>query len=132
MINITAEQKQSIIEHAKTAEKHEACGVLAGKNNKVEKVYLMKNTSDTPETCYFMEPKEQLQVMKEIRNKGLAMLGIFHSHPESEAYPSAKDLELAFYPDAVYVIVSLKDINKPDFRAFRIVEGKIVEEEIEL
>jgi proteasome lid subunit RPN8/RPN11 len=58
------------------------------------------------------------------------MVGIYHSHTESEAYPSGRDLELAFYPDAYYIIISLKDKKNPSIRAFRIVEGKISEEEI--
>ncbi len=129
MIKITGQQKQEIIEQARQAEKNEACGILAGKNATVERVYKMTNTSDKPETCYFMDPKEQLNVMKDIRNSGLEMLGIYHSHPASPAYPSAKDVELAFYPEAIYIIVSLQ-VGEPSFKAFKIVEGKISEEEI--
>lgn len=132
MIFISSEQRNEIIRHAKEALPHEACGILAGKNGKVEKNYKMTNTSETPETCYFMDPKEQFKVMKEIRQSGMGMIGIYHSHTGSEAYPSARDLELAFYPEASYVIVSLKNINNPEVRAFKIVEGKINEEEIKL
>jgi proteasome lid subunit RPN8/RPN11 len=130
MINITNGQKNEIVEHATSAKKHEACGILAGKSEKVEKVYKMTNTSDTPETCYFMDPKEQLTVTKEIRSSGLELIGIYHSHPGSGAYPSAKDVELAFYPEASYVIVTLQR-GKPEFRSFRIVEERIGEEEIQ-
>jgi proteasome lid subunit RPN8/RPN11 len=130
MIETSEKQKQEIIDHARASSKHEACGILAGKNGKVEKVYKMTNTSDTPETCYFMDPKEQLNVMKEIRNSGLEMIGIYHSHPASPAFPSEKDIELAFYPETSYVIVSLQKEGKPEFRAFRILDGKITEEEI--
>jgi len=132
MLAINAQQKKEILEHVRNSLPHEACGILAGKEGKVEKVYKMTNTSDSPETCYFMDPKEQLRIMKEIRNCGLEMVGIYHSHTGSEAYPSARDIELAFYPEAVYVIVSLKDINNPVVRAFRIVEGKILEEEVKV
>lgn len=132
MIEISEKQKQEIFEHAKTAGKHEACGILAGKAGKVEKVYKMANTSDSPETCYFMDPKEQLKVMKEIRNKDLEMIGIYHSHVGSGAYPSARDVELAFYPEAIYVIISLQNINNPILRAFRIKEETIKEEEIKV
>ena len=122
--------QDEIIKHVQATSPSEACGILAGRRGKVDKIYQMKNTSDKPEICYFMDPKEQLEVMKEIRNLGQEMVGIYHSHTENEAYPSARDLELAFYPDAYYIIISLKDKKNPSIRAFRIVEGKISEEEI--
>ncbi|MFH1683920.1 MAG: M67 family metallopeptidase [Candidatus Margulisiibacteriota bacterium] len=130
MIVISEKQKQEIVEHAKDSKSHEACGILAGRKSEVEKIYRMTNTSESPETCYFMDPKEQFKVIKEIRNAGLEMIGIFHSHPNSPAYPSEKDKELAFYDDAIYVIVSLGGAD-PVFKAFKIADGKINEEKIE-
>ena len=130
MLIIKKEFRDEIIKHARLASPSEVCGILSGGGGKADKIYKMKNTSDKPEICYFMDPKEQLQVMKEIRSSGKEMVGIYHSHTESEAYPSARDLELAFYPDAYYIIISLKDNKNPSIRAFRIVEGKISEEEI--
>lgn len=127
---LSQKQREEIIQHARDSAPYEACGILAGRNNKVEKIYKMANTADNPQMCYFMDPKEQFKVMKEIRNSGIEMLAIYHSHTGSEAYPSARDIELAFYPEAVYVIVSLQDINSPKLRAFKIREGKIQEEEI--
>lgn len=79
-----------------------------------------------------MEPKEQLKVMKEIRDSKLSMIGIYHSHLESEAYPSSRDVELAYYPEVSYIIISIKDRDKPTIRSFNIVEGEIREEEIKI
>jgi protein-tyrosine-phosphatase len=90
----------------------------------------MTNTSDNPETCYFMKPEEQLKVFKEMRQSGIEMLGIYHSHSQSPAYPSQRDCEMAFYPEVDYVIISLKDYNNPEIRAFKIIEGRIEEENI--
>jgi proteasome lid subunit RPN8/RPN11 len=132
MLKISKSQISEIIEYAKGRLPHEACGILAGKEGKAGKVYKMTNTSNSPETCYFMDPKEQFEVMKEIRNLGMGMIAIYHSHTESEAYPSARDLELAFYPEADYVIISLQDISNPKIRAFKIVEGKIKEEKVQI
>ncbi len=130
MIILSSLRKEEIVKQALSAGKREACGILAGKERKIEKIYPITNTSEFPETCYFMDTKEQLKVMKEIRKKGLEMTGIYHTHPASEAYPSAKDVELAFYPEAAYVIISLKDPMRPELRAFKIAGGKITEEEI--
>ena len=96
----------------------------------VTKVYKMTNISESPQTCYFMNPEEQLKVFKEIRQLGIEMLGIYHSHSTVSAYPSSRDVELAYYPEADYVIISLKNFDTPEVRAFKIIEGKIEEEKI--
>jgi len=129
MLYLNENQKERLVEHSKKEEPNEACGILAGKNHKVEKVYEMVNTDNSAKT-FFMEPKEQLKVMKEIRNSALEMVGIYHSHLETDAYPSAHDVELAYYSEVSYVIVSVKDRDNPSIRSFKIVEGKINEEEV--
>ena len=108
---------------------NEACGILAGREGRAVKVYEMSNIDKSPST-YFMDAKEQLLVMKEIRNLGSEMVGIYHSHVASPAYPSGHDVEMAFYPQASCVIVSLADKDKPAVRSFKIVEGKITEEKL--
>ncbi len=139
MLWLNKRQADEIIEHSKRESPDEACGILAGKvspeppqkEKKVEKVYPMANAEASPQT-FFMDPKEQLKVMKEIRNSGLEMVGIYHSHLKTEAYPSAHDVELAFYPEVSFVIASIKDKDNPGIRSFRIVEGKIEEEEVRI
>lgn len=130
MLIIEEKYLSDILNHAKDGAPKEVCGILAGRDSRVEKVFKMTNVSEKPEICYFMDSKEQFKIMKEIRSLRLEMLGIYHSHPKSEAYPSARDIELAYYADAVYVIVSLQDKNNPKVRAFRILENKIEEEKI--
>lgn len=129
MLYLNKKQKDELIVHSKEEAPNEACGILAGKDGRIERVYRMKNQDKSPET-FFMDPKEQLKVMKEIRNSGLEMVGIYHSHLETKAYPSAHDVELAYYPEASYLIVSVEDRDNPKIRSFKIVEGKIEEEEI--
>jgi [CysO sulfur-carrier protein]-S-L-cysteine hydrolase len=110
---------------------NEACGILAGKDGRVEKVFEMTNTDKSAAT-FFMDAKEQLKVMKELRSSGLEMAGIYHSHVASRAYPSSHDVEMAFYPDASYVIVSLIDRDRPDIRSFKIRDNRIEEEELNI
>jgi len=131
MIYIARNLLKQMLEHSKREFPNEACGILAGKQGRVKKVYQMVNTDKSSKT-FFMEPKEQLKVMKEIRSLGLEMIGIYHSHVASEAYPSAHDLEMAFYPEVSYVIISIKDQDHPSIRSFRIEEGKISEEEVRI
>jgi len=136
MITITAEQKKKMEEQALKGGSGESCGILAGKKkgkcSLVSLVIPMTNVSDDPEHCYMMDPKEQLKTLKKLREKGLEMVGIYHSHPFSEAMPSKKDVELAFYSDVSYVIISLSDKRTPEMRAFRITDGKITEEGINI
>lgn len=125
---LSKKQLYDIIQHTKAGYPRETCGIIAGTDGKAEKIYKMKNISDKPEICYFMKPQEQLKIFKEIRKSGFELLGIYHSHTHSEAYPSQRDVEMAYYPEVVYVIVSLKNFNKPVIRAFRIAGGKITGE----
>lgn len=130
MLTIKKEFLEKIILHAKKELPNECCGILAGKNGTVKKVYDMKNIEKTP-LRFFAEPKQQFVVMKQIWKQGLDMVGIYHSHPDIDAYPSAHDVRTAFYPDVLYVIASLKN-TQPIVRAFRIVDSKITEEKIEI
>lgn len=128
---LSQEQLDKIISHCRSEFPNEACGILSGKDNIVEKVYKMTNI-DKSNVSYMMDPKEQFQVMKEMRNYGNKMVAIYHSHPHSPAFPSAKDVNLAFYSDAVYVIVGLTDNERPEIKAFEIIESKISEVKIEV
>lgn len=114
-----------MLAHCREACPHEACGVLAGKENQVSKIFKMTNIEKSP-VSYLMDSKEQFRVMKDMREKSLSMIAIFHSHPASAAYPSPRDVSLAFYEDAVYVIASLAG-KEPEVKAFSIREGEIRE-----
>ena len=133
-ISLKKTDLQRIIDHCTAGLPNESCGMLAGKDGTVEKVYCMKNAKPGPD-YYEMEPEEQFRVMKDIRDADLQMIGLFHSHPTGQAYPSSVDVEQAYwpgtqlpnYPDAVYVIVSLMDRSRPVARGFSIEEGKVTE-----
>ena len=132
MITIPKTIHDQLIQHAKEGYPNEACGILAGSaKDTVSVFYPMKNV-DEASISYFMDPKEQLIVFKEMRQKKIEMHGIYHSHVASEAAPSQKDVRLAFYPEVSYLIVSLSDMKKPVLRSFRIVEEKVTEEEIKI
>ncbi len=104
----------------------EACGILAGHENRVLELYKMSN-SDQSTDHFMMAPEEQFAVVKNIRTKGLEMLAIYHSHPGSPARPSAEDVRLALTSGVLYVIVSLQEATKPQIRGFSI-EAEVVGE----
>ncbi len=116
---------EDMLRHAEEGAPEEVCGILAGRGQEVTEVYRMTNTEHSP-VSYFMDPKEQFRVMKDMRQKGLKMLGIYHSHPVAGPYPSRKDIDLAFYDDVAYVIISLMG-GMPEVKAFRIKDGRAEE-----
>jgi proteasome lid subunit RPN8/RPN11 len=124
-LNIPAHLFEEMIAHCREGYPNESCGILAGREGHVEKIYPMGNTERSP-VSYLMDSSEQFRVMKDMREKGLSMTAIFHSHPASRPYPSPKDVSLAFYEDAAYVIVGLGG-EEPEVKAFSIREQQIQE-----
>jgi len=120
-----------MIAHAREEEPNECCGLLAGKDGRAVKLYRITNSEHSP-TRYFMEPQELYNAYKDIEDNGWELLAIYHSHPRSQAYPSATDTELAAWPEATHIIVSLMDSEKPVLRAFHIVDGRISEAEMQV
>jgi len=116
---------EEMIAHCKKGYPYEACGILAGEGNVVSKIYTMTNIEKSP-VSYLLDSKEQFNVMKDMRENSLSMVAIFHSHPSSAAYPSRTDVNLAFYEDAAYVIVSLIQ-STPVVKGFSIKDEKIEE-----
>jgi proteasome lid subunit RPN8/RPN11 len=120
-----------MIEHARQGFPNEACGIIAAQHGRAVEIYPMANADRSPKT-YRMDPQEQLRVTMEIEDREWEIGAIFHSHPHTRAYPSVTDVRLAFYPDALYIIVSLADPESPDLHAFRIVDGQISEEPLQI
>ena len=131
---LTEAHLNALLEHCRAEFPHEACGILAGRNGSVERVYRMTNVRPGP-ASYEMDPEEQFRVLRSIRQEGRSLIGIYHSHTGSPAFPSGIDVEQAYwpgtlfpnYPGAVYVIVSLMDRQNPDVKGFMIGEGRIAE-----
>lgn len=86
----------------------EICGLIGEKNNVPSHCYPIQNASKNPAKQFLLDAKEQIDAMKLMRGKGEKLFAIYHSHPTSPAKPSKTDLELAAYPDALYLIISLK------------------------
>ena len=135
-ISISYEFLNEIIVHCKGTYPSEACGILVGGENTIGKVYKIRNISNNSQVTYEMSPQEQLICEKEIKEAGLKIIGIYHSHPSSEAYPSQTDVMRAFwpgdpdmpaYPEAFYMIVGPVD-GDTKVRAFKIDAGHTIKE----
>jgi proteasome lid subunit RPN8/RPN11 len=127
---------EELVAHARADLPNECCGMIAGAGGVATRVHRAANTESSP-FMYVMEPREQLRIMDEIDASGEDLLAVYHSHTRSAAYPSRTDVELAFFPETLYVIVSLADRDAPEIRAFRIARGapegeQISEEPVEI
>jgi len=130
-IRLSQQLFDRMIAHCKSVYPHEACGIFSGRNGVAEKIYEMPNVESSP-VSYMVDPKAQFMAMKEMRENGETMVSVYHSHPQSLPYPSGKDIELAFYSDAVYIIVGLGNIERPEARAYTIREGEVREANIDI
>lgn len=130
MIRIPQTIHDDIIAHAREEFPLEVCGILGGTGESVSAFYLMTNT-DASNEHFMMDPREQFAVVKDLRAKGLAMLAIYHSHPETPARPSEEDIKLALTPEVSYVIISLSDAAVPVINSYKISSGKVQLEAIE-
>ncbi len=140
---------EDMIAHARALDPFECCGLLAGQDGTVSHHYRITNivardaravevfdsanvkelgslpASTKAEVAYFMDPREMLVAFKDMREQGLDLTVIYHSHTHSPPYPSQTDIGLAYYPDAAYLIISLEDKASPDLRAWWIRDRQV-------
>ena len=128
-MDLPQEYADAIIRHALEDDPNECCGILAGKDGQVLRLFRMTNAAHSP-FRYEMDGKEMLGVLNEIDDNGWDLLSIYHSHTHSPAYPSATDVRLATWPDACYLLISLLDKASPDLRGFSITDENIQEQTI--
>ena len=112
--------------HARAEAPKEACGLLAGRDGAPTRLIRCANVHATPVTRYAIEPREQLRAFREMETNGEELVAIYHSHPISQPYPSPTDRAEAHYPDAFYILVSLRE-STPEVRAFRVRDGWVRE-----
>lgn len=106
-----------LIAHAVADLPNECCGMIGGRDGVAVSVHRAANTESSP-FMYVMEPREQMRIMDAIDDAGEDLLAVYHSHTRSAAYPSRTDVELAFFPRTIYLIVSLADRDAPEIRGF--------------
>ena len=130
MLKISKSLYEDVLAHCRSRYPKEACGLLAGPADgawQVVQAYPMRNVEDSP-IGYSMDPLEQLRVERQMRANRQRLIGIYHSHTATDAYPSPVDVSRAISPDVSYVLVSLKDQSRPVLKSYRI-DGMTVTEE---
>lgn len=125
-----------MVAHSREAMPNECCGILSGAAGNVEKLYRMTNVEASP-FRFSMDPLEIMKVDQEAGDMGWDLMVIYHSHTHSEAYPSDTDVRIAggtteLWPEVRYILVSLMDPDDPKVRLFRINQGNITEETLQV
>ena len=130
MLRLPADIHEQIVAHCLAGLPDEACGLLAGHpaDGSVLRCFPTRNVAASAK-LYTVDPKEHLRADREAEAAGLEIIGVFHSHTHTDAYPSPTDVAQAPDPSWHYVLVSLRHAE-PSLRSYRIVDGAIAEEPV--
>jgi proteasome lid subunit RPN8/RPN11 len=131
-MRISQQLIDEMVTHARDDLPNECCGMIGGREGEASSVIRVENSAASP-LRYEMDPQEQYNALKAIEDDGGELLGIYHSHTKSAAYPSQTDVNQAVaWPEQIYVIVSLADEDAPDVKAYLLKDLKIADVEIDL
>lgn len=137
MLKISQTLVDEMVAHARADHPDEACGVLAGPagSDSPERFIPMLNAARSP-NFYEFDSMDLLRLYREMDARDEEPIVIYHSHTHTEAYPSRTDIAYASEPNAHYVLISTREtgaeVGPVEFRSFRIVEGVVSEEEVEI
>jgi len=133
VLRIERATHDAIVAHARRDHPDEACGVVAGPEGSDRPVRFipMLNAARSP-TFYEFDSADLLQLYKELEANDEEPVVIYHSHTATEAYPSRTDIAYAQEPNAHYVLVSTRSEDETEFRSFRILDGEVTEEPVEV
>jgi proteasome lid subunit RPN8/RPN11 len=121
-----------MVAHAREDQPNECCGMIAGVDGEATGIIRVANSAASP-LRYEMDPQGQYNALKTIEDGGAELLGIYHSHTKSAAYPSQTDVNQAVaWPEQVYVIVSLADEDAPDVKAYLLNDLRIADVELDV
>jgi proteasome lid subunit RPN8/RPN11 len=124
-VRIGQKALENVLDHAEREPRLECCGLLAGRDGVITDAFAAKNAAADAVKNYEIAPEQLFQLMREMRAADLALMGIYHSHPNGGNAPSPRDIERAYYFDVAYFILSP---NEPaPIRAFSIRDGGVTE-----
>jgi len=127
-MRIARELYQQIVRQAQAEAPNECCGMIASRDGEAVAVHPAVNQAASP-LRYEIDGVEQYRIQMAIEDAGLDLGAIYHSHTRSAPYPSQTDINLAFYPDALYIIVGVAGPD-PEVRAYTIRDGQVTEAEL--
>jgi len=131
-VRISQDLIDEIVAHSRDDLPNECCGLIGGNDGEMTSIHRARNAAATW-LRYEVHPSDQFRIMERIEEAGEDLVGIYHSHTKSEAYPSQTDINLADgWPDPLYLICSLEHPDDPVVRAFAIRDGAVEEVELDV
>ena len=131
-MKISQQLIDEIVAHAREDLPNECCGMIGGRDGVASRVVRVENAAASP-LRYEMDPQGQFDALKAIEDGGGELIGIYHSHTRSAAYPSQTDVnEARMWPEQAYVIVSLESEDAPDVKAYDLADLKIADVELDV
>jgi proteasome lid subunit RPN8/RPN11 len=131
-VKISQQLIDEMVAHAREDLPNECCGMIGGRDGEAARVVRVENAAASP-LRYEMDPQGQYDALKAIEDAGEELIGIYHSHTRSAAYPSQTDVnEARMWPEQAYVIVSLENDEAPDVKAYDLADLKIADVELDV
>ena len=124
-MTIASSVVDEVTAHATECQPRECCGVLLGTAARITTAIRARNIAESS-TRFLLDPKAHIEALRRAREEGLEVVGFYHSHPHSRAYPSDTDLAEASYPECVHLIVGFVE-GKPEVRLFTYADGQVIE-----
>lgn len=115
-----------ILEQAQASPGKEICGLISGQDQQPTHCYPVSNNASDPRHQFQMDPRQQIDIMREMRERGEELYAIYHSHPDAPAIPSAEDMEQAAYPDALHLIISMSTTGTLQLNGFHLQANRAI------
>ena len=119
-IQLSRKITNQLLHLAQISPEQEVCGLIGSSNGIASTCYPVENVAEHAETRFQLDAKQQINAISIMRERNENLFAIYHSHPTEPALPSATDIKLANYPDAVFLIISLNTKGVLEIRAFKI------------
>jgi proteasome lid subunit RPN8/RPN11 len=116
---------EQVVSHARAASPNECCGILVGRGKRIDEAVAARNIAEQQASRFLIDPKDHFDTLRNARRRGLDVVGFYHSHPRSEAAPSATDLAEASYSNYYFLIVGL-NAEPADVRLYEFTAGNFL------
>jgi proteasome lid subunit RPN8/RPN11 len=123
---------EQLLEQARASPRREICGLITARDGQPRRCLAIPNVAQQPAQFFTMDPAGQIEAFRSMRERGEQLYAIYHSHPQGPARPSGTDIEQAAYPEALYLIVSLRGVQPPVLGAWRIRNGAVLAVELQI
>ena len=122
----------AMLQQARSAPQAEICGLVAARRGRPLRCTAIANVAAEPQTRFSMDPQQQIDAFRSMREQGEELYGIYHSHPDGNSAPSHTDIVEAAYPEALQFIVTLHGEAGPRVHAYRFRDGAALPVQLEI